>query len=154
MIHKRMLQRMKAVTGILLLLSLACGCGAGKEAGSPKDASAQGGRQADQEREKEEQEGSDGRNSEDSEREAVAMGRFVGSAVDLSDALSGEVNRLFVMGDGNLLITDQTMDFALSEDDGATWRAQAPDWYERLRKTGAYILDMAVAPDGTAAVIY
>ena len=52
MIHKRMLQRMKAVTGILLLLSLACGCGAGKEAGSPKDASAQGGRQADQEREK------------------------------------------------------------------------------------------------------
>ncbi len=154
MIHKRILQRMKAVTGILLLLSLACGCGAGKEAGSPKDASAQGGRQADQEGEKEAQEGSDGRNSEDSEKEAVAMGRFAESAVDLSDALSGEVNRLFVMGDGNLLITDQTMDFALSEDDGATWRAQAPDWYERLRKTGAYILDMAVAPDGTAAVIY
>lgn len=154
MIRKKGLQRVKAVTGILLLLSLACGCGAGKGAERPQDAAERSNWRQDQRQESEAGEEISGRNSENSGKEAVAMGRFVESAVDLSDALSGEVNRLFVMGDGNLLITDQTMDFSLSEDDGATWRAQAPDWYERLRKKGAYILDMAVAPDGTAAVIY
>lgn len=86
--------------------------------------------------------------------ENTAMGRYVESVINLSDAFSGYENDIFRLADGSLIITDGYSDLLISEDNGITWEADKREWRTRMIKNQTFILDMAVGKDGTVAVIY
>ncbi len=149
--RKRGRYAFRIFTWVLLAAVLMSGCGGSEGTGQRQIASVENPVETEDagEREKKETSVEDGNDA----GEAVAMGRFVERAADLSDRLSGEGNRLFLRQDGGLLITDQTRDFVVSEDGGETWETEREEWHGRLLDEGAYILDMAYGADRMAAVI-
>ena len=148
--RKRGRYAFRIFTWVLLAAVLMSGCGGSEGTGQRQIASVENPVETEDagEREKKETSVEDGNDA----GEAVAMGRFVERAADLSDRLSGEGNRLFLRQDGGLLITDQTRDFVVSEDGGETWETEREEWHGRLLDEGAYILDMAYGADRMAAV--
>lgn len=85
----------------------------------------------------------------------VAMGRYLEDVTDLLDAgISGYNNKIFKLTDGNLVITDEYVDFIASKDNGITWETDKRDWRTGMIEDETYILDLAVGPEGTTAVIY
>lgn len=87
---------------------------------------------------------------------AAVMGRYVEEALDLTEFLSGsEGNRgIRRRADGNLVILNTLKGFVVSQDEGATWQTEEPEWFTAMRQEEKYIIDMDMAPDGTMSVLY
>ncbi|MDE5598732.1 MAG: hypothetical protein K2J04_13010, partial [Lachnospiraceae bacterium] len=88
------------------------------------------------------------------ESEPVAMGRYVENVTDLSDRVSGFRSSLFRLADGTLIITDNSMPFLVSKDNGETWEAEKSDWWSKLKAEGHSIMGSAIGADNTTVVIY
>ena len=86
--------------------------------------------------------------------ETSGMGRYVETITDLPDSLSGSINKLFRLADDSLILTDTTAPFLVSEDNGDTWLTDERPWHTQLLNEGAYVIDVAIGPDNTTAVIY
>lgn len=87
---------------------------------------------------------------------AAAMGRYVEKELDLTEFLANsDGNRgLRRRLDGSLVILSTISGLVVSEDEGATWQAEAPDWFQAMKQEEKYIIDMDMAADGTTAVLY
>ena len=88
------------------------------------------------------------------EPEPVAMGRYVEDVTDLSDRVSGYCSSLFRLADGTLIITDSSMPFLVSKDNGETWEEEKSGWWSRLNAEDHYITGSAIGADRTSVVIY
>ena len=84
----------------------------------------------------------------------TGMGRYTETITDLPDNLSGSVSKLFKLTDGSLVLTDTNAPFLISKDSGTSWLPDERSWHTHLLNNGAYIMDIAVGSDNTAAVIY
>ena len=86
----------------------------------------------------------------------AAMGRYVETELDLTEFLANsDGNRgLRRRLDGSLVILSTIGGLVVSEDEGATWQAEAPDWFQAMKQEEKYIIDMDMAADGTTAVLY
>lgn len=82
----------------------------------------------------------------------VAMGRYVEEETDLSEQLGPRPMDLCRRTDGSLVIVCSE-GFLISKDQGKSWELETPDWLSDMHKEDAYISQMYMAPDGTAAVI-
>lgn len=91
----------------------------------------------------------------DEAEQETAMGRFVEKNAELNgNDLTDWNSRVVELEDGSLFLTDNS-GFALqSWDNGASWIKATPGWLAKMKEDGKYIRDMAVGPDGTAAVIW
>ena len=89
------------------------------------------------------------------EEQGTAMGRYVERDAELNgNDLTDWNSRVAEMEDGSLFLTDNS-GFALrSRDNGASWTEETPAWLAKMKEDGKYIRDMAVGPDGTAAVVW
>lgn len=89
------------------------------------------------------------------ETQGTAMGRYVEKESGLNgNGLSDWNSRITELEDGSLFLTDNS-GFALqSWDNGGSWIKATPAWLTKMVSEGKYIKDMAVGPDGTAAVIW
>ncbi|MDE7429502.1 MAG: extracellular solute-binding protein [Lachnospiraceae bacterium] len=89
------------------------------------------------------------------EGQGTAEGRYVEKDVELNgNDLTDWNSRVAEMEDGSLFLTDNS-GFALrSRDNGASWTEETPSWLAKMKEDNKYIRDMAVGPDGTAAVIW
>ncbi len=87
---------------------------------------------------------------------AAAMGRYVEKELDLTEFLANsDGNRgLRRRLDGSLVILSTIGGLVVSEDEGATWQTEAPDWFQAIKQEEKYIIDMDMAADGTMAVLY
>ena len=83
----------------------------------------------------------------------VAMGRYVEEEIDLSGQLAIPVS-MSMLDDGRIVIIDAETGVFVSKDQGVSWNKENPDWFNAMQKDGLYITTMAMAPDGTAAVVY
>ncbi|MDE7247627.1 MAG: extracellular solute-binding protein, partial [Lachnospiraceae bacterium] len=102
------------------------------------------------------QEGASGSNREmQGAEQGTAMGRYLEKDTELNgNDLTDWNSRVARMEDGSLFLTDNS-GFALrSRDNGASWTEETPSWLTRMKEDNKYIRDMAVGPDGTAAVIW
>ena len=88
------------------------------------------------------------------ESEPVAMGRYVEDVTDLSDRVSGFRSGLFRLADGTLIITDSSMPFLVSKDNGETWEEEKSEWWSRLNADDHHIMSSAIGADHTTVVIY
>ncbi len=93
-------------------------------------------------------------NTTECDTDNTGMGRYTETIMDLPSDLSGSVTRLFKMADDRLVLTDTTTSFLISKDNGNTWFSDEPVWHTRLLNDENYIMDMALGPDNTAAIIY
>lgn len=86
--------------------------------------------------------------------EPTAMGRYVETAVDISESTSRSYN-ITTLADGRLLILDETAGQLFSADGGLTWEASSIPGIDSMAAftEEMYIFDMAAAPDGTVAVL-
>lgn len=101
---------------------------------------------------KEEQAGTE---TEEGESDApVAMGRYVETAVDVSEETSRSYN-ITALADGRLVILDETAGQLISADNGATWEASPIPGIDNMKTFSEdnYIFSMAAAMDGTVAVL-
>ncbi|MDE7231575.1 MAG: hypothetical protein K2N37_00650, partial [Lachnospiraceae bacterium] len=89
------------------------------------------------------------------EGQGAARGRYVEKNVELNgNDLTDWNSQVSEMEDGSLFLTDNS-GFALrSQDNGASWTEETPAWLAKMKEDNKYIRDMAVGPDGTAAVIW
>ncbi|MDE6320511.1 MAG: extracellular solute-binding protein, partial [Lachnospiraceae bacterium] len=89
------------------------------------------------------------------EEQGTAMGRYVEKAAGLNgNSLSDWNSRVTELADGSLFLTDNS-GFALqSWDNGGSWIKATPAWLTKMKEDGKYIRDLAVGPDGTAAVVW
>lgn len=120
-----------------LALGMLTGCGGADEDGSTAGGTA-GGSGAVQE-----------------EEQGTAIGRYVEKDVELNgNDLTDWNSRVVELEDGSLFLTDNS-GFALrSRDNGANWTEDTPAWLAKMKEDNKYIRDMAVGPDGTAAVVW
>lgn len=95
----------------------------------------------------------DGKQADFSE-DGVAMGRYVEKTEELKEALSGYRNKIFLLADGRLVITDPEKPMLVSEDGGITWTELPCKPFEELVCGEAWVRDCAVGKDGMAAVLY
>lgn len=86
--------------------------------------------------------------------EPVAMGRYIESVTDLSGRVSSFRSSLFRLADGTLIITDSSMPFLLSKDNGETWEEEKSGWWSRLNAESHSIMNSALGADNTRIVIY
>ncbi len=82
-----------------------------------------------------------------------AMGRYVETEIDLSEQLH-DAQGLYKLDDGSLVIPDGVQGLLVSRDKGSTWELETPEWMLDMLTNGYYISEMAMAPDGTIAVLY
>lgn len=83
------------------------------------------------------------------------MGRYLEEEIALPEDFSYSSNpRAYLqkLESGELAILDQTAGMYLSSDNGENWKKKETPWLEKLRD--AYILDLAIAPNGAVAAIY
>lgn len=93
----------------------------------------------------------------DLEAEGVAaMGRYVEEQADLTEFLSNSDGNRGIRrrSDGSLVILSVLNGLVVSQDDGATWQTEAPDWFTAMQQEKKYIIDMDMAPDGTMVILY
>ena len=84
----------------------------------------------------------------------TGMGRYTETITDLPDNLSGSISRLFKLNDDSLVLTNTNSPFLISKDSGTSWLPDERSWHTHLLNNGAYIMDIAIGSDNTAAVIY
>lgn len=126
-----------------LLLTMLCGCGNNN---AETENSGQKGGSSDN---------SESTQAAENETGNVAMGRYLEDVTDLSDSgISGYNNEIFMLADGNLVITDEYTDFLISKDNGITWETDIRSWRTEMLENEVYIMDFAIGTDGTVAVIY
>lgn len=82
----------------------------------------------------------------------TAMGRYVEEQIDLSDRISSQYLDLCKREDGSLVILSDS-GMLVSKDEGLTWEEETPDWLSSIRQEDIYVMSMAMAPDGTAALL-
>ena len=92
---------------------------------------------------------------EDAEDGPAAMGRYVETAVDISEQV-GNAHGITLLADGRLLIPEEKTGMLISADGGETWEAKPIPGIDSMAAfiKDNYIFDMAAAPDGTVAVLY
>lgn len=83
----------------------------------------------------------------------TAMGRYVEEEIDLSGQLTLPLT-MQMMTDGSIVIMDGYKGILVSEDQGATWNEEMPDWLAEIIDQDVYINSMAMTPDGIAVVNY
>lgn len=137
--YKRKKKILSLLLAVSMILSLS-GCGKGGE-NDTTDVSGVGGGDTTQ---KTQSESGDG---------AAAMGRYVETEIDLSDTVY-DPKGLYRMEDGSLVMPDGAQGFLVSKDNGDTWNPEMPDWMQDMLEKQYYISELALAPDGTAGVIY
>lgn len=81
----------------------------------------------------------------------TAMGRYVEEQIDLAEQ-AADVTDLCMREDGKLVIVDRNVGMLVSEDQGATWNAETPDWLADYQDH--WISSLNMAPDGTVALTY
>lgn len=84
-----------------------------------------------------------------------AMGRYLEKEITLPEEMSeSSYPKLYLqkMGNGDLILAEQTAGMYISSDNGETWTSKEAPWFRELR--GTYLLHMALGPDGSAAVAY
>lgn len=82
---------------------------------------------------------------------STAMGRYVEEQIDVSEQAAGAL-QLCMREDGKLVIVDRNVGMLVSEDQGATWNPETPDWLADYQEH--WISSMCMAPDGTVALTY
>lgn len=137
-------KNMKKIAGILLTASMVfamAGCGGNGADGSTTGDNAETGVSADDNK------------SSGGEGEPAAMGRYVEEQVDLTEQGTSPLD-LCMREDGSLVIMDSSVGMLVSQDLGATWTVETPDWFADMKANDAYISGMYMAPDGTTAVLW
>lgn len=139
----------------LILVMLAgtlagCGNGVSLSAGEPGAGDSAGAQDGAGEAGGKKQTAGDGSGSE-----PVAMGRYMETAVDISEKASYSLN-ITTLADGRLVILDGMAGQLISADGGESWEAAAIPGIDDIKKFTEenYVHSMAAAPDGTVAVLY
>lgn len=143
-------KRWKKAAALLLagaMFFTMAGCGGERGTGANTGSGDAGGTEADTGNAKEEQDGNAGKG------DATAMGRYVEEQIDLSDRIMSPYMDLCKREDGSLVILSDS-GILVSKDNGATWDEETPDWLSDVRQEGVYIMSMAMAPDGTTALLW
>lgn len=97
--------------------------------------------------------GNKGQSGNAGEDGPAAMGRYVEEEIDLSEQASSPMD-LCMREDGKLVILDRYVGMLVSEDQGATWTEETPDWFPDVKKDAGWISNMYMAPDGTVVLMY
>ena len=85
----------------------------------------------------------------------VTMGRYVETEADLTEQEAGrELMSMCRLADGRVVVLDRIAGMLVSEDEGDTWSVENPAWLTQMLQERTYISEMAMTPDGTAAVLY
>lgn len=82
------------------------------------------------------------------------MGRYVETVNNSMEDLLNAGSRIVRQEDGSLVIFSTYSGKWVSEDGGDTWEPETVEWFDSLKEEKAYIMDIAVAEDGTVGVIY
>ncbi|MCM1268333.1 MAG: ABC transporter substrate-binding protein [Bacteroidales bacterium] len=150
--HKAEKRILTFVLALILAMGALCGCGDGgaSQTDGTETAAADGAGAADAQ--------AGGGNSETqdaAENEQTAMGRYVETAVDISE-ICGRARGITVLSDGRFLIPEEKTGQLISSDGGETWEALPIPGIDDMAAfvEDYYIFDMAAAPDGTVAVLY
>lgn len=151
---KKMLRRAAALClALAMMTGIFAGCGDGGTA-STADGS---GTAADSAEKKADAQpgGGNGADGEDAENEPTAMGRYVETAVDISEQV-GNAHGITVLADGRILIPEEKTGQLISSDGGKTWEAASIPGIDSMAAfmKENYIFAMTAAPDGTVAVLY
>ena len=136
---------------VIMMAGTLAGCGGSPAASTGEPgASAEDGTGTKDDGQKEETE----TGQEASDNEPTAMGRYVETAVDVSENTSRSYN-IRLLADGRLLILDETAGQLISSDGGASWEAVPIPGIDNMKTftENNYIFSMAAAPDGTVAVL-
>ncbi|MDE7248051.1 MAG: hypothetical protein K2N43_09215, partial [Lachnospiraceae bacterium] len=140
----RGMERGRKIAAWLLTVALALGMltGCGGAASADADSGTAGG-------------AAGGNGAAREEEQETAMGRYVEKTAVLNGSgLTDWNSRITELEDGSLFLTDNSGFAIQSWDNGASWIKATPDWLTKMKEDGKYIRDMAVGPDGTAAVIW
>ena len=148
----------KKILGWLLILAMLAGItgltGCGQEAGGSREAaSEEAGGENGGNGEPEASAGQAGTAEEAAKAEKV-MGRYLETVNDSMKEEFGAGGRVMTLEDGSLMLMSRTSGKWVSADNGATWEKEQIAWFEKLRANGAWIMDIAVAKDGSVAVVY
>lgn len=144
MVKKKVRIKLSILLVLTMLLSLLSGCAKTTEnGGGAEDASAGIGSAV-----------GDIASNKDSSSENTAMGRYIEEVTDLTEFIVGYGNGLHKLSDGDLVLSGFYEAFHISKDNGVTWEEDKRAWQESMLENQTYILDMAVSPDNTVAVIY
>lgn len=81
---------------------------------------------------------------------STGMGRYVEQEVDLGKKIEGTSCMIRDGGKISFLGMENLFE---SEDNGASWNERSMEWYQELN-VNAYVMEMAIAADGTIAVQY
>ncbi|MCI8586638.1 MAG: carbohydrate ABC transporter substrate-binding protein [Lachnospiraceae bacterium] len=140
-----MKKRLRQLTACLLLGAMIClqGCG-GKEKEPTGSVSPE--EQTETPKAGEEETGDGGERS---------MGRYLEAEVTLPEDVSMSSYPTLCLqrlDSGELMLIEQTAGVYVSSDDGLSWSMKEAPWLRELRE--AYIAHMAIAPDGSVALVY
>lgn len=136
---------------VIMMVGTFAGCGGGSAASTDESgASAEDGTGTKEDA----QSGEVQTGGETTDNEPTAMGRYVETAVDISENTSRSYN-ITVLTDGRLVILDETAGQLISSDGGASWEAVPIPGIDSMKTftENNYIFSMAAAPDGTVAVL-
>ena len=126
---------------MLMLLVFAGGCGKGggttPETTSPPSGSGEAGEEGDKEQ---------------------SMGRYLEYQIELPEefeyADSWGASAVQLLESGEIALLNESVGLYVSADKGETWEARSASWLTELSAKEAYISNLALAPDGSAAAIY
>ena len=141
MIKKGKKRTLSIILSFAVLSALLGGCGNSGAAGDRQD-SAQGSSTSGQ--------------GTQQYAEGTPMGRYVEKTGEFGDGagLSGNSNRLFMLNNGQMVITDAWSPFVITKDGGQRWFYDKRAWNMRMVENGDYIMSAAVGGDNMVAVIY
>lgn len=142
---------MKRFFSMVIVLSLIVGIISG--CSSIRESTGENGKDGETSTSDEKNNNSSSSDAAEENNENTAMGRYVETAIDLSEYCerSDMLNR---REDGALYIQDYYNLPLISKDNGETWEQEDTEWFSKLMEEEAYIIDMAYGPDGTAVVLY
>lgn len=92
--------------------------------------------------------------SDDSHTEQT-MGRYLEEEITLPEEVSlSSTPKIFLqkLENGDLLLAEQTAGIYISSDNGESWSPKEAPWFREL--SGAYLVHLAIAPNGAIAVAY